>query len=82
MKHENLTVGINNPYPGGALIEKTADPANGRHSLQIEIARDLYMDQSSLTYDVVKGDKVRDMLTRFAVKLQNFTRNQADALKP
>jgi len=82
MKRENLTVGINNPYPGGALIEKTADPANGRHSLQIEIARDLYMDQASLTYDVTKGDKVRDMLTRFAAKLQNFTLSQADALKP
>jgi len=81
MKGENLSVAMNSPYPGGELIRTTARPLRGRHSLQIEIARDLYMDQSSLTYDEVKGAQVRDMLTRFATALQIFVKDQADTLK-
>lgn len=81
MKRENLTVGMNSPYPGGELIRTTARPLHGRHSLQIEIARDLYMDQSSLTYDETKGAQVRDMLTRFATELQIFVKDQAETLK-
>lgn len=81
MKRENLSVAMNRPYPGGALIKTTAAPHRGRHSLQIEIARDLYMDQSSLTYDQVKGTKMRNTLTRLAVALQNFVKDQAESLK-
>lgn len=81
MKAEGLSVGMNSPYPGGELIRTTAAPIAGRHSLQIEIARDLYMDQSSLTYDNLNGDKVRDMLTRFAAALQIFVKDQADTLR-
>jgi N-formylglutamate deformylase len=81
MKRENLSTGMNSPYPGGELIRATANPQQGRHSLQIEIARDIYMDQSSLTYDTVKGDQVRDMLTRFAAALQIFVKDQAETLK-
>ncbi len=81
MKRENLSVAMNSPYPGGELIKTTGLPHLGRHSLQIEIARDLYMDQSSLTYDENKGPLVRDMITRLAAELQNFVKDQADALK-
>ncbi len=69
-------------FKGGALIEKTADPENHKYSLQIEIARDLYMDQSTLDYDNEKGPALRDTLTRFAMELRRFTLTQAKALKP
>ncbi|WP_432259814.1 N-formylglutamate amidohydrolase [Cupriavidus sp. TMH.W2] len=39
-------VGINWPYKGAELIRAYADPARGRHSLQIEINRALYMDEA------------------------------------
>lgn len=81
MKRENLSVAMNSPYPGGELIKTTGLPHLGRHSLQIEIARDLYMDQSSLTYDLKKGPLVRDMMTRLAGELQHFVKDQAVALK-
>lgn len=81
MKRENLSVAMNSPYPGGELIKTTGLPHLGRHSLQIEIARDLYMDQSSLTYDENKGPLVRDMITRLAAELLNFVKDQADTLK-
>lgn len=38
-------VQINDPYRGGELIRRHADPARGRHSVQIEINRSLYMDE-------------------------------------
>jgi N-formylglutamate deformylase len=38
-------VTINHPYKGQELVRRYADPANNRHSLQIEINRALYMDE-------------------------------------
>lgn len=36
---------INHPYRGGELIRRHANPAQGRHSVQIEINRALYMNE-------------------------------------
>ena len=36
---------INDPFKGAELVRRHADPARGRHSLQIEINRRLYMDE-------------------------------------
>ncbi|SPD64204.1 N-formylglutamate amidohydrolase [Cupriavidus taiwanensis] len=41
-------VAINWPYKGAQLIRAYADPAQRRHSLQIEINRALYMDEATL----------------------------------
>jgi N-formylglutamate deformylase len=38
-------VAINRPYKGQELVRRYADPANHRHSLQIEINRALYMNE-------------------------------------
>jgi N-formylglutamate amidohydrolase len=40
---------INDPYAGGALLQRYGRPANGVHGLQIEINRALYINESSLT---------------------------------
>lgn len=39
------TVRVNDPYKGVELVRAYADPARGRHSLQVEINRRLYMDE-------------------------------------
>jgi N-formylglutamate amidohydrolase len=67
-----LSVTVNKPFSGAALVEKTADPAANRHSIQIEIARDLYMNAETLEYDEVKGAKMRDTLAGFAAALHDF----------
>jgi N-formylglutamate amidohydrolase len=41
-------VAINDPYKGVELVRKHGRPAERRHSLQIEINRRLYMDESTL----------------------------------
>jgi N-formylglutamate deformylase len=40
-------VRINDPYKGVELVRAYSDPANHRHSLQIEVNRKLYMDEKS-----------------------------------
>jgi N-formylglutamate deformylase len=41
-------VKVNDPYKGVELVRAYSDPKRGRHSLQIEINKRLYMDESSL----------------------------------
>lgn len=42
------TVGVNSPYKGVELIGRYADPVRGRHSVQLEINRRLYMNEETL----------------------------------
>jgi N-formylglutamate amidohydrolase len=44
-----LIVRRNKPYAGGYITEHYGAPAAGRHALQIEINRGLYMDERALT---------------------------------
>ena len=41
-------VKVNDPFKGVALVQAYSDPAAGRHSLQIEINKRLYMDETTL----------------------------------
>jgi len=41
-------VKINQPYKGVELVRRYSDPARGRHSLQLEINRKLYMDEKTI----------------------------------
>jgi N-formylglutamate amidohydrolase len=41
-------VRVNDPFKGVALVQAYSDPAAGRHSLQIEINKRLYMDPTTL----------------------------------
>lgn len=41
-------VAINDPYKGVELVRRYSDPARGRHSLQIELNRALYMDEERI----------------------------------
>ena len=45
-------VRVNDPYKGVELIRAYSDPQAGRHSLQIEINKRLYMDERSLRKSV------------------------------
>ena len=62
-------VKVNDPYKGVELVRAYSDPAAGRHSLQVEIAKRLYMDEDTLA----KG-------ARFA-KLQSDLRDLLVSLK-
>jgi N-formylglutamate amidohydrolase len=40
------SVSVNDPYAGGGVLRRHADPAGGIHSMQIEINRALYLDEA------------------------------------
>src|SRR3954471_20583972 len=48
LRRHGYTVGRNKPYAGGFITEHYGEPALGRHALQIEINRSLYMDEQTL----------------------------------
>ncbi len=56
-------VAINDPYKGVELVSRYSSPATGRHSLQIEVARSLYLDEDtyrkSKNFDAVAADMDR-----------------------
>ena len=48
LRGRGYTVIRNKPYAGGFITEHYGEPALGRHALQIEINRSLYMDERSM----------------------------------
>lgn len=43
-----LGVAPNRPYRGGGITRRHHDPAQGIHAIQVELRRDLYMDEATL----------------------------------
>lgn len=43
------SVKMNDPYKGVELVRRYSDPSQGRHSIQIEINRALYMNEGGIT---------------------------------
>jgi N-formylglutamate deformylase len=48
MRRLGYSVALNDPYRGAELVRRHGRPQQGRHSLQIELNRALYMDEQTL----------------------------------
>jgi len=48
-KSQGYSVAVNDPYKGFELVRRHGRPDEGRHSIQIEINRALYMDEATLS---------------------------------
>ncbi|MEO1293129.1 MAG: N-formylglutamate amidohydrolase [Pseudomonadota bacterium] len=48
LRASGATVAVNDPYKGFELVRRHGRPGDGRHSVQIEINRALYMDERTL----------------------------------
>jgi N-formylglutamate deformylase len=46
-KSEGLSVAINDPYKGVELVKQFGQPSKNRHSIQIELNRQLYMNEAT-----------------------------------
>jgi N-formylglutamate amidohydrolase len=64
-------VRINDPYKGVELVRAYSDPRRGRHSLQIEVNRKLYMDESTLARSAGFPKLQRD-LERLVLALREY----------
>ncbi|MDU8942089.1 N-formylglutamate amidohydrolase [Ovoidimarina sediminis] len=49
LRGEGFSVSVNDPYKGMELVRRHGRPEDGRHSLQVEINRKLYMDEATLS---------------------------------
>ena len=65
------SVAINDPYKGVELVRKHGRPAEHRHSLQVEIKRTLYMNETTLAPGDGYGRVERD-LARLAAAIVAF----------
>lgn len=66
LKSKGYKVAINDPYKGVELVERYSAPATGRHSIQIEICRSLYMNeitcQKSKNFNKLQSD-ITDLIS-------------------
>jgi N-formylglutamate deformylase len=67
------SVAINRPFSGAHIVERYGRPAEGRHSLQIEINRRLYMDVATLER-TCGFEALRSALDAFAGRLADWVR--------
>lgn len=68
-------VTVNDPYKGAELVRAWSDPAAGRHSLQIEINRALYMDEAGLARNG-GFESLRSHLTQLIASVAAYVRDQ------
>ncbi len=60
----------NDPYMGGFITRSHGRPARGIHAIQLELNRDLYMDEEALRYDAEKAGKLIPHLLALVDKLR------------
>ena len=60
------SVALNDPYKGVEIVRRYGGPANGRHALQLEINRKLYMNEDTLEKNAGFASLQADMVTFFA----------------
>ena len=74
-RDEGLRVVRNAPFAGAYITQAYGEPARGRHAVQIEIDRSLYMDESALEPNG-RFEEVRAILSRVAEAICEVGRRQ------
>ena len=78
LRARGYTVARNDPYKGVQLIARIGQPAQRRHSLQIEIRRPIYMHEATRERNADFTTVQRD-LAALAATLANHAREQVRA---
>ncbi|MDD0812898.1 N-formylglutamate amidohydrolase [Curvibacter sp. RS43] len=79
LRDQGLSVSINDPYEGAELIRRHGQPMDHRHSLQIELNRALYMDETLCTLTPGHGllvQALRCMLDGLSAELGHLLQPQ------
>jgi N-formylglutamate amidohydrolase len=67
-----LSVALNDPYKGGYITTHHGRPADGIHAIQVELRRDLYMDEDTFTISQPGFDQLRDTIDALVASLRTF----------
>ncbi|NQW10423.1 MAG: N-formylglutamate amidohydrolase [Alphaproteobacteria bacterium] len=68
-------VAVNDKFKGVELIRRYSDPSQGRESLQIEVNRGIYMDETAITRSERFG-ATQSAITRMIGTVEGFARDQ------
>lgn len=79
-RQQGLSVALNKPFKGGYITRHYGRPQQGKHCLQVEIARDLYMDQDWLELHPDKVDSLKESLRNVTATVADFIRAQTPSL--
>jgi N-formylglutamate amidohydrolase len=66
------SVAFNDPYKGGFITTHHGQPATGIHAIQIELSRDLYMDETTYAIRPVGFARVQVALTELLTSLASL----------
>jgi N-formylglutamate deformylase len=74
LEARGYSASYNHPYKGVELVRRYGMPAQGRHSIQVEINRKLYMDETTLAL-TARADKLKaDLRSLLATLLETDPR--------
>ena len=76
LKGLGYRVTINDPYKGVELVRRYSNPATGRHSLQIEISRSLYMNEQTYKKSI-QFNKLKNNIDRLIEFCADYVQAQA-----
>jgi len=76
LKGKGYDATMNEHFPGAESVRKHGDPANGVHSLQIEINRSIYMNEDTYRRGA-RFEEIRNDLGELAKHLAAFARDRA-----
>jgi N-formylglutamate amidohydrolase len=67
-----LTVALNDPYKGGYITTHHGRPADRIHAIQVELRRDLYMDEDAFTVTQPAFDDLRAIIDGLVASLRTL----------
>lgn len=76
VRRSRLPVARNHPYAGGHTLDRHGQPRRGRHAIQIEIDRSLYLDAAGLEPGLGLGE-TQQLVAAIMMALENEARGHA-----
>lgn len=64
LEGSGYSVAHNHPFKGGYITRNYAHPANNRHTLQLEMTKVNYMDDTQREWDTARASKIQTLLQR------------------
>ncbi len=71
LDHSNYSVAHNRPFKGGTITRSFGRPTDGYHALQLEMSKDVYMDDAEESYQTERAGAIRLLLERTLDTLAN-----------
>jgi N-formylglutamate amidohydrolase len=75
LQSADYQVNHNSPFKGGYITRSFGNPAKNIHALQLERAKDLYMDDSETQYHPARAEKMRQVLIKMFENLLEVLKN-------